>query len=275
MTERAQNPHGLTHLGQSLEVDRTSESNFFWNLYARCYDSIYHLMPYRKLLWDTLQALDLKPGMRILDAGCGTGNFELFTSEKNIPPVEVEAIDFSPVMLSRAVSKCKHLDYVDFKLADMDQKLNYPDNTFDRILCIHVLYALKQPESAVQEFQRVLKPAGKIVITNPKPNAHVTPLIQEHFARIKNVWGWSRKSLILLKSFILLPTAGLAPIVLNLFVIEKRGRKKNYHFLRKEELLALLEQEELQGIDIDSSYANQNWFARMNKAFPRAEETVI
>ena len=40
--------------------------------------------------------------MRVLDAGCGTGNFEHFIAEKNHPPVRIDAVDFSPEMLARA-----------------------------------------------------------------------------------------------------------------------------------------------------------------------------
>ena len=53
------------------------------------------LMPYRKLLWDAFEALELEPGMRVLDAGCGTGNLEHFISDKNHPRVTIDAVDFS------------------------------------------------------------------------------------------------------------------------------------------------------------------------------------
>ncbi len=72
--------------------DRSSARNdLFWNIYAKFYDSIYYLMPYRQLLWDCFEALDLKPGMRLLDAGCGSGNFALIVPEKGITDVTVEA----------------------------------------------------------------------------------------------------------------------------------------------------------------------------------------
>ena len=44
-----------------------------WNLYARCYDRITGLLPYQEMLDEVVAALELKPGMRVLDAGCGTG----------------------------------------------------------------------------------------------------------------------------------------------------------------------------------------------------------
>ena len=61
-------------------------SDGFWDLYSRVYDAVYHLIPYRGLLWQAYEALSLEPGMRVLDAGCGTGNFEHFIAGKNPPP---------------------------------------------------------------------------------------------------------------------------------------------------------------------------------------------
>ena len=64
-------------------------------------------MPYRKLLWDAFEALELEPGMRVLDAGCGTGNFEHFLAEKNHPPIQIDAVDFSAEMLARAARSAR------------------------------------------------------------------------------------------------------------------------------------------------------------------------
>ena len=77
-------------------------SDRFWNTYSTYYDSLYRLMPYRKLLWDAFEALELEPGLRVLDAGCGTGNLEHFIAQKGDPSVRIDAIDFASAMLERA-----------------------------------------------------------------------------------------------------------------------------------------------------------------------------
>jgi len=112
-------------------VRSESASDGFWDLYSRYYDAINQLMPYRKLLWDVYQALDLQPGMRVLDAGCGTGNFEAFIAEKDPPDVRIEALDFSPRMLRVARGKCDRLGAYTFEQADLNRPLPYADATFD------------------------------------------------------------------------------------------------------------------------------------------------
>lgn len=52
-----------------------NNSSLFWDLYAKLYDTLTHLKPYQDLHNNVLNALELKGGERILDAGCGTGNF--------------------------------------------------------------------------------------------------------------------------------------------------------------------------------------------------------
>ena len=239
---------------------------FFWNLYGKCYDGINHSIPYRGLLYDLYINLDLRPGLKILDAGCGTGNFEKFLSTRSIPSIEIEAVDFSPVMLARAKQKCRDLSFVNFSAADLNKGLEYPDNSFDRILCCNVLYSLEDPLNVITELFRLLKHDGKLVIANPKPGFKVIPIVRDHFRRIGNIWGLGRKSMVLLKTLVLLPTMGLAPILLNLFVIEKKGEKKEYHFLSESKLRNLLELHKLTNIEVTDAYADQDLFTIATKA---------
>jgi len=51
--------------------------SLFWDIYAKLYDTLNLLEPYQRLHQEVLQSLELKGGERILDAGCGTGNFEI------------------------------------------------------------------------------------------------------------------------------------------------------------------------------------------------------
>lgn len=53
------------------------------------------------MLDEVVAALDLQPGMRVLDAGCGTGDLEARLAERH-PGVEVVALDASTAMLARA-----------------------------------------------------------------------------------------------------------------------------------------------------------------------------
>ena len=154
-------------MGSPTVVEAHSGSDRFWDTYSRYYDSIYRLFPYREMLWDVFTTLELEPGMRVLDAGCGTANVERFIAEKDHPPIQVDAVDFSASMLERARANCSHLDFVTFTQGDLNGRLPFEDSTFDRIVSINVLYALDDQAAVLAEWLRVLKPGGKIVIANP------------------------------------------------------------------------------------------------------------
>ena len=81
--------------------------SLFWDIYSKLYDTLNLLKPYRDLQEQVLTALNLQKNETILDAGCGTGNFEKLMIEKGIDSVRVEAVDFSQAMLKRAKQKNK------------------------------------------------------------------------------------------------------------------------------------------------------------------------
>jgi ubiquinone/menaquinone biosynthesis C-methylase UbiE len=247
----------------------SADSSRFWNNYSTYYDCLYRLMPYRKLLWDAFEALDLTPGLRVLDAGCGTGNLERFIAEKNHPPVTIDAIDFSSAMLSRARANCIDLDYVRFTQADLGERLPFEDATFDRVVSIHVLYALENQDATMRELLRVLKPEGKLVLANPKPEFSWRPLAAEHFRRIRNVWGPTRKAKAVLGSLITMSTTVVGSLVMNSLVIDRRERAGEYHSMAQPELESFLEQRRVDGVAtyrIDEAMAEQSLLATAGKA---------
>ena len=84
-------------------------ASFFWDIYAKLYDTLNLLQPYRDLHRQVLEPLDLKGGERILDAGCGTGNFEKLLQNTGLNNVKIEALDFSQAMLKRAKQKNEYI----------------------------------------------------------------------------------------------------------------------------------------------------------------------
>jgi ubiquinone/menaquinone biosynthesis C-methylase UbiE len=236
----------------------------FWDLYSRVYDSVYHLIPYRGLLWQAYEALRIEPGMRVLDAGCGTGNFEHFISGKNPPAVRIDALDGSAGMLSIARRKCCALDYVTFCAGDLNCELPFADGTFDRIVTINVLYALDDPDRVLGELLRVLKPSGLLVMTSPLPSYSVSPMIADHFRRLSNIWGLHRKAARALDTLWTLVTGGAAQWLLNNFVINGREAAGDYRSLDQSEFDRLLARHRAQGVDtyeICLASADQNVFA--------------
>ena len=103
-------------------------------------------------------------GGRILEVGVGTGLSLPGYSRKN----RLVGIDISEPMLRKALGRvAQHkLDNVE-TLSVMDvAHLGFPDNSFDVVVAQYVITAVPDPDAALDEFARVLKPGGEIILVN-------------------------------------------------------------------------------------------------------------
>jgi len=103
-------------------------------------------------------------GGRILDVGVGTG-ISLPDYRRDIRLV---GVDYSAAMLKKAHRRVieQKLDHVE-ALAVMDAKfLGFPDAYFDAVVAQYVITAVPDPEATLDEFVRVTKPGGEIILVN-------------------------------------------------------------------------------------------------------------
>ncbi len=102
-------------------------------------------------------------GKRVLDAGCGNGIFTIKLKELN---AEVIGVDASEYLIKSAQ---KHFHGINFFVHDLNNKLPFEDSSFDVIVSKMVIEILSDIKFAVKEFYRVLKPKGKLIISNLHP----------------------------------------------------------------------------------------------------------
>jgi phosphatidylethanolamine/phosphatidyl-N-methylethanolamine N-methyltransferase len=131
--------------------------------YARIYDAVFGavLQPGRKAVLD---ALNLKPGDRVLEVGVGTG-LSLPLYPRN---VRVTGIDVSREMLDKARSRVTRgrLDHVE-ALLEMDaEAMAFPDASFDKVVAMYVVSVVARPARLLEELHRVCRPDGEIFIVN-------------------------------------------------------------------------------------------------------------
>jgi ubiquinone/menaquinone biosynthesis C-methylase UbiE len=136
--------------------------------------------------WDRI--LDaVVPARRALDAldiGCGTGFLSL---ELAALGHRVTGLDFAPAMLAEARRKADAQGRtIRFEEADAEQ-LPFPADSFDLAISRHVLWTLPHPQAAIDEWVRVLRPGGRLVIVDgaqyfaddnappPRGNARISP----------------------------------------------------------------------------------------------------
>jgi ubiquinone/menaquinone biosynthesis C-methylase UbiE len=108
----------------------------------------------------------LRPGMRLLDCGCGPGSITLGLAA-GVAPGEAVGIDFDPdsIQIARALAAEQPIANVRFEVADL-YALPFPDASFDVAFTHAVLLHLREPTRALKEIKRILKPGGLIGIRN-------------------------------------------------------------------------------------------------------------
>jgi len=114
----------------------------------------------------TLAPLELKAGQKILEIGPGEGIFtskisSIIESSGKVVSVEIKQYFYEKTL---DIIKKEKLGNVDLILGDASN-LSQSDNTFDAIILIAVLPMIKKQEEALSEIKRVLKPSGKLLIS--------------------------------------------------------------------------------------------------------------
>ena len=113
-----------------------------------------------------LEHLDIQPGQRVLDVGCGVGDRAAQMAELVGPTGKVCGTDLSSLMVD--ISKRRNEGNglpVEFHVASAVEQ-PFPDASFDRVRTERVLMYLPDPEPAIDEFLRVLKPGGKVLVVD-------------------------------------------------------------------------------------------------------------
>jgi ubiquinone/menaquinone biosynthesis C-methylase UbiE len=139
--------------------------------YGVVYDYILeHFDPYRRLQREVLAAVEAEAGaeraaVRILDIGCGPGNFSLMLAEAGFTVVGVDA--YGPLIsLAQEKRRTQRLSNLAFKHGDLVKDSPFRSEHFDQVINVHFLYAHGDPASVLRAAYRVLKPGGHGVFVN-------------------------------------------------------------------------------------------------------------
>ena len=131
-------------------------------------------------------------GGRVLEVGVGTGISLPYYSAR----CSVTGIDISEPMLRVAKQRVaeENLGWVE-RLAVMDaEKLDFPERSFDVVVAMYVVNTVPHPEIALDEFLRVLRPGGELIIVNRVGAEKGARKVFEHaFQPVAQRLGWSSK----------------------------------------------------------------------------------
>jgi demethylmenaquinone methyltransferase/2-methoxy-6-polyprenyl-1,4-benzoquinol methylase len=157
--------------GAMLEPDPASVREMFGVL-APDYDRFNLLSSLGLDAWWRRRAVALiRPGDRVLDLGCGTGDLTLAAARRAGPTGHVTGVDFSGPMLEVARAKAMGRPGMTFLQASADA-LPFPDASFDVVVSAFVLRSLAAIRTgAGRELARVLRPGGAaslLELTRPR-----------------------------------------------------------------------------------------------------------
>jgi SAM-dependent methyltransferase len=140
-----------------------------WSEFAKSYDEVIpRLHCYQRMLDKILR--DSSQGIRIVDAGCGTG----IVSEKLVAAGQpVYGFDNNPGMLEQAFARRESMPPGDRKNWQIEpgDVLSFPDSApgdADTLILNNVLFYISEPHLALDESIRHLRPGAVLIATGPK-----------------------------------------------------------------------------------------------------------
>ena len=110
-----------------------------------------------------LQQAGIQPGMRVADLGCGVGMVTALLAELVGPTGQVVGVDFSGAQIAQArelaPTKFTNVSFIEASATDT----GLPHESFDLVYCRFLLIHLTEPEQALREMHKLLKPGGILV----------------------------------------------------------------------------------------------------------------
>jgi ubiquinone/menaquinone biosynthesis C-methylase UbiE len=135
----------------------------------------------RKLAWIDVLRRNLptdRRRLRILDVATGTGLFALLAAELGH---QVTGLDASAAMLQQARANARNWAVrCDFVLGDA-MAIEFGDETFDAVIGRFALSSMGKPVTALREWGRVLKPAGRLLLVEDDANSDRNSRFKSHF----------------------------------------------------------------------------------------------
>jgi len=196
------------------EVKKDDERNF-WRSYLEKYSFVVNVPDYWELMTLLYSLLELgtpQHAERVLDAGCGIGNFGTYLFVKRLygaqqgsswslqnEPLDYLGLDFVEEAILQARQTHRQLEQQlissgyrrravlaeSYMLADLEYPLPLKPASFDKICCNLVVSYLRKPLERTNKLVELLKPGGKIVISSLKPFADLSQIYRNFISSAK------------------------------------------------------------------------------------------
>ena len=126
-------------------------------------------MPVRNIFLNPkkmLAEVTVLPGEKVLDYGCGPGNFTFLLADRVGKDGIVYALDVHPLALQRVEQGKRAGGQYNVRTILSDCATYLPDGELDRVLCFDVFHLLQDPQGVLRELHRSLKPDGVLYVND-------------------------------------------------------------------------------------------------------------
>ncbi len=153
-----------------MDKDTKKNQKEFWNESEKYFDEAHDSKamfgnPALKRLYKRL-----KPGMKVLDVGCGEGS-KIIHAYQDIKNLKCAGIDGSKIGIQRARKQNKNIKFLCHDI----EKLSFKDNTFNITYSTYVFEHTTKPQKILNEMIRVTKKGGKVIIVCPNFGSPLYP----------------------------------------------------------------------------------------------------
>lgn len=132
-------------------------------------------------LRDILKFVEIEPRMKVLDLGCGSG-YLTFPMARNNPKSTIIGLDIVTKTLENNMAEAKKDSLSNLEFIAYDGvTFPFEDESFDLVVTRYALHHFPNIENSMKEMARVLKPGGKLFISDPRPNeCDVTRFVDDY-----------------------------------------------------------------------------------------------
>lgn len=142
------------------DVDRSDDADYF----IRFLDEASADVSFQAYKQHSFALLELQPGQRVLDVGCGTGEDARALAQRVAPNGQVVGVDGSQNMIAVARQRAEGCGLpVEFQVGDIHQ-LPFAADSFDASRADRIFMHLDSPERALGEMKRVTRPGGHVLV---------------------------------------------------------------------------------------------------------------